>query len=286
MQDAAKNATGPSGTVYVGNVTARIVQAYNVYTETDDSHYPYTHVKIADPVSGTSPYQDVGNSLIAFYYSAPVGWSKSYAADLDGNVAASSALLAVKAQAAKSTTVRVTNRSGAKPQGLYSPYPNSNINVYDIINPGVGQNNLTDWASGLAGTFMNGFGQDLVNLAATFKLADLSHDYKIEIQINFNDGSHITLKEDFSTTNPKITVDPTSGRDSHNNNVPSMTDPNAGISTYDFSGPGNPTDYWNWRSQMALLGFQISDTPSSGTHGWACTVTGSGPSAVYSCRQY
>lgn len=274
MQDTAKAQVGAAGgTVYVGNLSTRAVQAYYVHTEVDDTGSPpYPHIKHADPVIGTSPYQDVGNALISYYYAAPAGWEKSLGANLGGSF------------------------SGPQANFISAPYGNDrNINVYDVINPGVAQNNLTDWAKGWKTTYMNYIGVNLTGVLQAFKAVDTSHLPSIRVEITFNDGSRITLKEDFTTDPPTVTADETSGRDSHNNNVPATKAAatcNGGVCTYSFDGPGNPTDFQNWNKQMNLLGFTVvggsgsTGGGSGGWHGWACVKSGDGEKAVYTCTYH
>ena len=269
-QDLAKHQYSnlQTGIVYVGDLNIRSYTAYDVYTDIDDSHGapPYPRIKYATATTPQSPYKDIVGAVIGYYYSGPVGWHKGIKIGTNGQV------------------------TGPVANTLTAPYDNPNVNVYDVINPGAAQNKLTDWVGKQAGTALNYASHFMDTLGASFKLVDLSNAPTIQIEIQFSDGSHITVNEDFSSTNPKMLVDETSGRDSHNNNVPGMTsNKNADIGTYDFDGPGNPTDYARWQQQMQWLGYTINTTTggsAGGWHGWACVKTGSGENEVYTCTYY
>jgi hypothetical protein len=255
-----------SGTVYVGNTDAGTVHAFNVYIDENDGTSPPTRTKVADPVAGTSPYNQVGQAMINFHRQSPQGWHKSVVLTLDGNM-----------------------RGAPYAKSLSVPYPDPTANVYTVINSGPNQVKLTNWAGGLVSTAFNAAGSFLSSIGASFKLADVAHAPKIEVEVEFNDGSHIDLNEDFSSTNPKITVDNTSGIDSHNNHVPATRSAatcsaggDHGVCEYSFNGPGNAGDYQNWKNQMGLLGVSVGGSSSGGGQ-WACVKVGDGDSAVYTC---
>lgn len=257
MQQTAKSAIG-SGTVYVGNINSRTVQAYSVYSEsetnlkaggTGDSLL----VKQADPIPGTAPYQATAEALVTYYYAAPVGWGKAFTATTDGKVRSMDG---------------VQRASGVS-------YPVPGVNVYDVVLPGAEQNDLTNWVEGLTSSSLNSIPANIESMASTFKLIDAGHMPTVQFRINFDDGSHIDIKEDFSTADAKASVVDDSGRDSHNNNVPSSKDSAVGgrhgASTYRFSGPGNSTDHQNWLDHMNL---------------WDIPVTTSGTGNNYKCGSY
>lgn len=280
-QKASATLTYPAGSlVYVADAINQTVDSYQVYT---DSRYNSAIMSSAQKqgimpaaiaskaalwFAPTEPYRSYANSLIAFYSLAPKGWYKSI----------------------KLATTGVLTHGGA--YDLSAPYSDRTINVYDVIDPGPNQNNLTSWIANSTGSWMNQQSVNLTNLASAFHIVDNNRLPKFEITIKFDDGSQINVKVDLSTTNPHYTIDPKTGIDSHHNNVPATraaatcsTTGDPGICNYSFDGPGNPTDKQDWQSRMTLLGVTVQGGASSGGH-WACTVTGEGPNAVYSCQWF
>lgn len=276
MQDTAKGAVA-SGTVYVGNPQAGIVQAYDVYSDVNDiGQPPYPRVKVADPVKGDAAYLEAAKGLVQYYNVAPVGWHKTVFAKLQPKT--------------------LVDAYGSTVGRLNSNYPDPDKNVYDTINPGVDQNNMKDYISSEVGSYANVLGM-VGRFLAGVRVVDGSKVPAMQITVVFNDGSHIDVMVDFSTfyindpTKIKVDVDDKSGVDSHNNNVPSMNaDPDSAKGTYRFNGPGNPTDQARWTQQMQWIGYGVGaggGTGGTGTwHGWACVSTGSGENKVYTCTYY
>ena len=257
------------GNVYVADVQARTVNAYSVYADVDDSTRPPTHVRYADLTPGSEPYLSAARGAVNFYNMAPKGWTKSL------NLSTSGVL------------------SGSGVNDIVVPYSDGTKNVYNVIDPGVPQNSLTNWVKNSAGSYANGYMMNFIGLAGTFHVVDMTAVQKIVITVTFQDGSKIDIDADFSTTNPTYTVDPKSGRDSHGNNVPATrqaatcsTGGQNGICTYNFDGPGNPTDLPNWTQRMQRFGVTIGTGGTGGSpHGtWACVSTGEGENTVYYCQ--
>lgn len=251
MQQIATN-VGYGDLIYVLNGPANIYHVYSMGIA--NGHLT------ALPASGYFTNNNVAAGLLSFYQAQPAGWHKSFLSNIHGNFEGTALSMSL-------------------------PYSHPSINVYDVINAGPEQNYLTDWLLGAPGTLGNQVSNGLLNMASSFKLVDSSKLPTIEITVLFNDGSKITVKEDFSTTVAKATVDITSGRDSHNNNVPAskVAGVGSGVGMYNFSGPGNPTDSDSWRRQMGLFGYSFS---GSGLQ-WACTVVapvGGSGDAVYTCK--
>lgn len=264
-QTAAMN-THFVGNVYVGDTATQEVDAFSVYSDINDSVTPHVREWYADAFVPVDPYLSTVNSAITFYKASPVGWKKSM----------------------KLTSAGVLSGTGASYTG--TPYPDQTKNVYNVIDSGVDQNNLLNWTSSSMQAMISDFlrGQ-LVRLTSEFHVVDQNALPSITVTITFADTSKINVLVDYSTSPTSYTIDPKSGRDSHNNNVPATkqaatcsTGGQNGICTYDFDGPGNPTDRQHWQQRMILLGVQVSGGPGSGGK-WACVVTGEGENTVYSC---
>jgi len=87
--DAQKEAQAkgqPANTiVYVGDVAAKSVYAYSVYTDVDDGQRPPRRYKVADRTSLDPALQQAAMTLINFYNAAPQGWQKNKHVSYDGN---------------------------------------------------------------------------------------------------------------------------------------------------------------------------------------------------------
>lgn len=245
--------------LYIADLTAHSVRAYQIVNFDNGPKKPGTQPSPDDPyaaeVTAVSPYKDAGNALVSFYYASPVGWSKGLNANSAGVVRSSDG---------------VQRATGV-------PYSKPGVNVYDVVLPGPDQNNLTDWVEGLTSAFLNSIPANVEAIASTFKIIDAGRMPLVQFTINFDDGSHIDVKEDFSTASAKATVVPDTGRDSHNNNVPSTKQSALGgaqgASVYKFGGGGNPSDYGNWLNMMNL---------------WDIPVTGGGggTETTYKCGSF
>jgi len=224
-QQKAAALTRPEGeTVYVGDVVNRTLSAYVItVTSYDDSYNPPRPIIRAVPTALTSPYNDVGNALITFYNTTPVGWTKR----LDLN---------------------------------YGPYSMS-TNVYDVVTPGTNQNVMLDWVSHQQGPLFQQLDNSLLSIFAAFRVIDATKLPNVTFVIHFNDGSKITVTVDFSTTPPTYKVVQNSGIDSHHNTVPS-TLPNGSL-LFSFAGPGNPTDQQDWIQLMTRFGYDIPISPGA-----------------------
>jgi hypothetical protein len=241
------------GTVYVGDAVNKTINAYNVYTDVDDSKTPPVRTKVADLVAPDKTLvADLGNA-IKFYNVQPVGWNKHYNADVD-----------------------VTKWKS----------------VYNIINSGPNQNQFVNWTNGYAvvSADMVSLLGDVVQSLATFHLVDQSAGPGLTGTYTFSDGSHVDFT--FDPVTGKLKLDPSTARDSHNNDVPYLvTDGqihNLG-GEHDFNAnAGSPTDQQNFLNQLGRLAVQIIHTGNGGSphHGWACTKSGDGPDAVWTCQYY
>ncbi|HEX6834793.1 MAG TPA: hypothetical protein VF132_14745 [Rudaea sp.] len=259
----------PAGTkVYISDLVTQTVEAYSVTTDRDDSKSPPRQVKIADSIAPSEPYLSTAKAAIAFYHQAPIGWTKHLTLTTAGTI------------------------SGTGASDIVTSYPDKTKNVYNVILPGRDQNVLTDWTKNSLAQFVNSAAENVISLAANFHIVDLSTVTKFVITVKFEDGSHVDIAVDYSVTNPRYSIDPKSGRDSHNNNVPTtreaatcVSDGGHGACTFDFDSPtGNPGDRSSWATLMTMLGVGVGAGSSAGGH-WACTSAGEGASAVYSCQE-
>jgi len=264
-QTAAMNLHMP-GTVYVGDTTAQRVDAFNVWSDINDSVTPYVREWNADTTSTAEPYLSTAQRMIAFYNAAPKGWKKNLTITTAGTV------------------------SGTGVNESYISYSDRSKNVYNVIDPGVDQNNLKLWIGNTLTAFFQGAVEGALQIAEAFHVVDANAITKVVVTVKFDDGSQIDVDVDYSTTTISYKIDSTTGIDSHHNNVPPTLAAatcsiggDHGICTYDFDGPGNPSGKQNWQSRMTLLGVTVQSAPTSGGH-WACVKTGDGPSAVYSCQ--
>jgi len=191
------------------------------------------------PFTPAPPQSDVISAMMEFYNITPAGWSKA----IDYN------------------------------------YPVSNINVYKVVNPGPNQNNLTDWVGRQPYTQSLEVRAGILAIGSTFTPAKSSELPKTTFEIEFTDGSTITVEADYSGRTPRYKVKLNTGRDSHNNDVLSTPDGMGHGHEFDFSGPGNPSDYANWLYQMGT--FLHYDVPVSPGSFWACTNSPAGLHCVH-----
>lgn len=229
-QKRAKAEAQPEyATVYVGDVTSSTngVRAYFVNVLVDDAYNPPRRVKRAVAASMEPEYDDLTHALINFHNAAPVGWQKSLEID---------------------------------------QYPNTGINVYDVVNMGQNQNTLTDWLSTQPYAVAMDINRATAGFVDMFTWVDASKLPEVEFEIYFSDGSKINVKANYRSRITKYTVVPNSGRDSHNNTV--LSSPSSAPVQFNFNGPGNPNDEDDWRQQMNLLGYNV---PVEQGHVWACT---------------
>ncbi len=272
--DAEESAAAVSaglGTVYVSDLVAKSVNAYSVFIDVDDSTRPPARIKEASRITPTEPFLTVAKGANAFYNYGAKGWNKSVTLTSSGKF------------------------TGLGAADVVSAYPDPNKNVYDFIDPGPTQNSLISWTKNGTSQVMNRIAIGLIDIAATFHIVDSAAVPKLKIEVDFSDGSHISIDADFSTTNALFTVDPKSGLDSHGNNVPATkeaatcsTNGVHGICRFNFDGPGNPSDRGDWENRMWMLGVQVDSGSSGGGssgHGtWACVKSGDGADAVYTCE--
>lgn len=193
-------------------------------------------VKVPERFTPVAPQTGMIDALIDFYYVGTPGWQKA---------------------------------------GSFQ-YPSNSINVYDVVDTGPDQNNLTDWVSRQPGTVPVELLDRLAQLATVLKIADLNAVPKTTYTITFTDGSSIKVTVDYGSTNPEYVVVANSGRDSHNNTV--LSNHSNNLVRFDFSGPGNFNDFNDWLSRMGLLGYSIPVTPGAY---WACTNSAAGYHCVH-----
>jgi hypothetical protein len=250
-QDLARK-QGAGNTVYVGDTVNKSVTAFDVYIDVEDT-VPVTRKKVADEIAPNQQLVSAIDSGIAYYNTIPVGWHKRLHANADD-------------------------------------YSSSLQSVYDVIDAGPRQNQLLDWLNGgsswstdaylLTGWVRTGF--------AMFHLVDLSAAPTLGGTIHFADGSQVDGYYDNVTG--KIKIDPDSARDSHHNSVPYLGSDGrihnlGGQHEFDAT-TGNPADIQNFLDQLSLLHVPIIvGGDSAPHHGWACTKSGEGPDAVYTCQQ-
>ncbi len=145
-------------------------------------------------------------------------------------------------------------------------YPDTDVNVYSVVNISPAWNSMTRWISAQPEMFTLSVREGIYGASAYFKLADAIQQPSVDVQIVFTDDSRIRLAVDYSLGDPEYTAEPDSAMDSHRNPVMSAT--SSRPYEFDFSGPGNPTDYEKWLNQMTLLHFGI---PPEGVERWACS---------------
>jgi len=197
---------------------------------------PAQLVKKPTRFTPVAPQLDAVNGLIEFYQMTPVGWKK--AADYN--------------------------------------YPNSNINVYDVVNNGPDQRDLTIWVGGQPYSKSLEVRGEIFGITNMFSIGDASKLPSVDFVITFTDGSEITVTVDYSGRTPTYKVKPNSGWDSHHN--PVLTSPSNTPVVFRFTGPGNPNDYNDWLFQMHLLNYDVPVGPGSY---WACTNSAAGYHCVH-----
>jgi hypothetical protein len=235
--DAQKKAaalTRPIGEqVYVGDAVLQRLDAYVVEaTSLDMSHDPPTATRNATATAATSPYDEIGHALIEFHRAAPVGWSKQV------NLA-------------------------------YAAAPSTN--VYDVAFAGFARNILFHWISRQRDASFEQAGRETLGLFSAFRIVYPATSPAATFVVRFEDGSRITVADDFSTTIPNYDVAPDSAIDSHRNIIPLQA--GHGSLPFDFSGPGNPDDQRRWTQWMTLLGYRVEATPGSR---WSCANSTAG----------
>ena len=248
-QYSAAALTQPIGTtVYVGDAINRVVNAYYISVEVDDSRTPPTRSKSADTVSPDPKLVALINGAISFYNTAPTGWNKHFAVYTDNPTANS----------------------------VYIPV---DINVYNIADAGPQQNGLNDWLNSASlPTFgILSFASTLAGFGASFHVIDASALPQVSETIYFKDGSRVDGTID--KTSQKWRLDPSTAQDSHGNNIPYL-DADGKLhglgGQHDFDpGRGNPSDQSNFLYRLHQLGVTILLDPGAGNsgtqHGWICT---------------
>ncbi|HET8942557.1 MAG TPA: hypothetical protein VFN13_11295 [Rudaea sp.] len=106
---------------------------------------------------------------------------------------------------------------------------------------------------------------------------------KIEVEVDFSDGSHADVL--YSSEDQSCKYVPGSAYDSHGNHIPDKVSDLHGRE-FDFTGPGNPNDHFNWSNLLAAWDVEFGSSGGRGFHGWACT-SGTDPTTghtVYSCQ--
>jgi len=144
-------------------------------------------------------------------------------------------------------------------------YPETDVNVYSVVNIGPAWNILTRWNSAQPKMVALSVRDGIYGASSYFKLADATQEPGVVLQMVFSDDSRIRLAVDYSQGRPEFAAEPNLAIDSHRNPVMPATSDRP--HEFDFDGPGNPTDYENWLKQMTLLHFVIP--PERGER-WAC----------------
>jgi len=177
----------------------------------------------------------------------------------------------------------------APPLGMNKIIPAGQVrsgSVYDVVNAGPGQNNLSNYVNKHFGTD-NGL-SGMINAAfqglEAVHVLDASATPVLGYKITFEDGS--SIKAFWDRTTGSFKVDPTTARDAEGNNVPYLgVDGHihnlGGVHAFDGSNATGTADMDNFLGQLSLMGVPVGGTSSGG--GWACTKVGG---SEYVCKFY
>ncbi len=253
-------------TVYVGDATQHMINAYRIQVEGEKSgrnfrRSPVTspQVKIVVEITPDPKVAEAIDSAIKFYNISPVGWVKTYEVSIDklgfGKSAPGSASDVTSAGHDQSVFEDGLNTWGRKKSTLF-------------------------W---LVGTTVQSF--------ANLHLLNISSGPQVRYSVTFPDGSSIEVYYDNQTG--KLKVDPNTARDSQGNRIPYLGYDGemhnlGGGRKFDTSSGGGSQDLHNFLMDLQLNGIPVYEGqgPASGYHGWACVTVGSGANTVYYCKKY
>lgn len=289
---------GSAPVFYLGSVSGKTIQKFHVTREEKPQGGGYNTLVL--PVATEADVTAAFQSLMNFYYAGDIGFTKRFYFQIidstNPNSSSYRAYYTGSGFAIGSSTTGPASAAALSGTQVTTPvlnYPDSDVNVYHVVNRSPAQNQLLDFATrGFSGQF-NTLSNQAINIASSVLPLDASHLPSIVAVVKFADASQIAIALDSSTTNAHYVIVKDAARDSHNNTVPVTKEMigGDGVALYDFSlGVGNPTDRARMGNQLSLLGATSGTGGGSlgtgGTHGWACTSSGEGENKVYTCRAY
>ncbi|NII12154.1 hypothetical protein [Oleiagrimonas sp. C23AA] len=260
------------GLVVVGDVISKGAVKYRVYQDYQpqvvmNSRRPSLYV---DYEVMTDAEVSAFSAVVHFYQGSPEGYSKNINYRIVG-----------------SNQVMITDKGSVRPfstpeTAVNLVYPNPDVNIYDVINPSPAQNQFLDSINRSPGFTMNNLAHLAESAASVFTF--VKDAPRIQATVTFRDGSHVGIYIANQGGTDQLMVNEKSGVDSHGNNVPATVsavtggDTGADSQTYDFSGPGNPTDQQNMWDQIGRFGIPIVNLS---TPIYVCVKAPNGTSCTY-----
>jgi hypothetical protein len=288
---AQQHGTGYQKYIFIGNLKNKTLHKYFTYWVQDESgqnpdcedtgikcgHF----VTVNKTSSITSSEKKAFNSLVSFYYDAPVGWKKHKYLQIVNPVNPSMQVMAqLGVEKRTLSNGQLLNEDG-NPYEVVTDYPNPNASVFDVINQGPVQNDMIGWA----GThYSSATFAELINDLGLFHVTNADAPPTVEWTIKFADKSMISITMDFKSSAHKWTIKPNSAFDARNNSIPrNMNEVAAGPvgsrEIFDYTRPGPSGDLNRLLSQLRGMGVPVSGSTGAVL---ACVRT---PSGV-SCSRY
>jgi hypothetical protein len=271
----SKQAFPPEGTigyvetiVYIGNRPSNTIHRYRVARYTLPPQFGGTK-NFIEAQAVDAEAQNAFNALVTFYNIEPVGFQKVFYFQLTTSYGVKSSSLQSFSEAPRT----VATLQGVQPIHAVDATYDAGTIAYDVANPGARQVEFLDSLSGRLGTKFNMAMDSLARSSSFFHITDYSSLSRMASVITFTDGSQLTVVLDTSMTVPKLTIDTSSLRDSHHNPIPVTREmvSGAGITEYDFRGPGNPADSERMANQIRELGVPIVVNPGRKIAAMVCS---------------